>query len=92
MKILIAIDSMKGSLSSLDGGKAIADGVHRVFPDAECEVRPLADGGEGTLDALVAGLGGAEAGGRLTLNILQHSLLHLLICVQIKHRGIIEPT
>lgn len=58
MKILIAIDSMKGSLSSVEGGKAIADGVHRVFPDAVCDVRPLADGGEGTLEALVAGLGG----------------------------------
>ena len=58
MKVLIAIDSMKGSLSSIEGGKAIAAGVHRVFPDAFCDVRPLADGGEGTLEALVAGLGG----------------------------------
>lgn len=58
MKVVIAIDSMKGSLSSVEGGKAIADGVHRVFPDAVCDVRPLADGGEGTLEALVAGLGG----------------------------------
>lgn len=58
MKILIAIDSMKGSLSSIEGGRAIAEGVHRVFVDADCEVRPLADGGEGTLEALVSGLGG----------------------------------
>ena len=58
MKVLIAIDSMKGSLSSIEGGKAIADGVRRAIPDAICDVRPLADGGEGTLDALVAGLGG----------------------------------
>ena len=58
MKVLIAIDSMKGSLGSIEGGRAIADGVHRVFPDAFCDVRPLADGGEGTLDALVDGLGG----------------------------------
>lgn len=49
---------MKGSLGSIEGGRAIADGVHRVFPDAFCDVRPLADGGEGTLDALVSGLGG----------------------------------
>lgn len=49
---------MKGSLGSVEGGEAIADGVHRVFPDAVCDVRPLADGGEGTLEALVAGLGG----------------------------------
>ena len=58
MKIAIAIDSFKGSLSSVEAGNAAATGVRRVFPDATCTVRPLADGGEGTVDALVAGLGG----------------------------------
>ena len=58
MKVAIAIDSFKGSLSSVAAGNAAAEGVKRVFPDAECVVRPLADGGEGTVDALVAGLGG----------------------------------
>ena len=58
MKVAIAIDSFKGSLSSVAAGNAAGDGVRRVFPDAECIVRPLADGGEGTVDALVAGLGG----------------------------------
>ena len=58
MKVAIAIDSFKGSLSSIAAGDAAAAGVRRVFPDAECRVRPLADGGEGTVDALVAGLGG----------------------------------
>ena len=58
MKVAIAIDSFKGSLSSVAAGSAAAEGVRRVFPDAECIVRPLADGGEGTVDALVAGLGG----------------------------------
>ena len=58
MKVAIAIDSFKGSLSSIAAGTAAAKGVRRVFPDAECRVRPLADGGEGTVDALVAGLGG----------------------------------
>ena len=58
MKVTIAIDSFKGSLSSVEAGHAAAAGVRRVFPDAECVVRPLADGGEGTVDALVAGLGG----------------------------------
>ena len=58
MKVVIAIDSFKGSLSSVEAGQAAAAGVRRVFPDAECAVRPLADGGEGTVDALVAGLGG----------------------------------
>ena len=58
MKVAIAIDSFKGSLSSVAAGNAAAEGVRRVFPGAECVVRPLADGGEGTVDALVAGLGG----------------------------------
>ena len=58
MKVAIAIDSFKGSLSSIAAGNAAAEGVRRVFPDAECVVRPLADGGEGTVDALVSGLGG----------------------------------
>jgi len=58
VKVAIAIDSFKGSLSSIEAGNAAADGVRRVFPDAVCDVRSLADGGEGTVDALVAGLGG----------------------------------
>ncbi len=58
MKVLIAIDSMKGSIGSIEGGEAVAAGVRRVFPDAVCEVRPLADGGEGTVEALVSGMGG----------------------------------
>ena len=59
MKIVFAIDSFKGSLSSLEAGNAAAEGARRAFPDAECVVRPLADGGEGTVEALAAGLGGA---------------------------------
>lgn len=58
MKVVIAIDSFKGSLGSVEAGNAAARGVKRVFPDAECIVSPLADGGEGTVDALVAGMGG----------------------------------
>lgn len=58
MNVLIAIDSFKGSLDSVAAGQAAAEGVKRVFPDATCRVFPLADGGEGTVSALVAGLGG----------------------------------
>ena len=58
MKILIAMDSFKGSLSSMEAGRAAAEGIHRVFPNAECVIRPLADGGEGTVEALSEGLGG----------------------------------
>lgn len=59
MKVVIAIDSFKGSLTSIEAGNAIKCGIHRVFPDAEVLVRPLADGGEGTVEALVEGLGGS---------------------------------
>ena len=58
MKIVFAIDSFKGSLSSLEAGRAAAEGARRAVPDAECIVRPLADGGEGTVEALTSGLGG----------------------------------
>lgn len=58
MKIVIAIDSFKGSLTSIEAGKAAADGISRVYPQAEISVYPLADGGEGTTEALVSGLGG----------------------------------
>ena len=60
MKVVIAIDSFKGSLTSLEAGNSAAAGVRRVFPDAECIVRPLADGGEGTVDALVAACEGKK--------------------------------
>ena len=58
MKAVIAIDSLKGSLSSLQAGDAIREGILRVFPDADVQVRPLADGGEGTVEALTIGMGG----------------------------------
>lgn len=58
MRIIVAIDSFKGSLSSLKAGETAADAAREVFPDAEVEVFPLADGGEGTVDALVEGLSG----------------------------------
>lgn len=58
MKVVVAIDSFKGSLSSMEAGQAIAEGVKRVHQNAEVVVRPLADGGEGTVEALVEGMGG----------------------------------
>ena len=58
MKIVIAIDSLKGSLSSMEAGRAIEQGIHNVMPEAEVLVKPLADGGEGTTEALSEGLGG----------------------------------
>ena len=58
MKVVVAIDSFKGSLSSMEAGQVIAEGVKRVYQNAEIVVRPLADGGEGTVEALVEGMGG----------------------------------
>lgn len=58
MKIVVAMDSFKGSLSSGQAGQAVRAGVLRAIPSAEVTVRPLADGGEGTVEALVSGLGG----------------------------------
>lgn len=58
MKITIAMDSFKGSLSSLEAGCAVWEGIRRVYSDAEISVLPLADGGEGTAEALIYSLGG----------------------------------
>jgi glycerate kinase len=58
MKVTVAIDSLKGSLSSLEAGSAIAEGINKVYPDAQVCVRALADGGEGTVEALISGMGG----------------------------------
>lgn len=53
-RVLLAVDSFKGSVSSAQAEAAVAEGVRRVWPDAQVAALPLADGGEGTLDAVVA--------------------------------------
>ena len=53
-RVLLAIDSFKGSVSSAQAESAVAEGVRRVWPDVEVGALPLADGGEGTLDAVAA--------------------------------------
>lgn len=60
MKTVIAIDSFKGSLTSVEAGQACAEGIKRVFPNSENIIVPVADGGEGTVDALACGLGGEK--------------------------------
>lgn len=57
MNIVISIDSFKGSLSSMEAANAIAAGARAAIPEASVSICPLADGGEGTVDALVAALG-----------------------------------
>ena len=58
MNIVVAIDSLKGCLTSLDAGKAIAEGIRKVNAETQVEIRPLADGGEGTVEALTIGMNG----------------------------------
>ena len=58
MKVVVAIDSLKGSMTSMEAGRAIKEGILNVLPDTEVIVKPLADGGEGTTEALAEGLGG----------------------------------
>ena len=58
MRAVIAIDSLKGSLSSIEAGQAIAEGIKKADAKADVVIRPLADGGEGTVEALVCGMNG----------------------------------
>ena len=58
MKAVIAIDSLKGSLTSLEAGEAIKKGIMKVYKEAEVVIRPVADGGEGTAVALTLGMNG----------------------------------
>jgi glycerate kinase len=59
VKILVASDKFKGSLSAREAGSAMRRGLLRVWPDASIEVLPVADGGDGTAAALVDALGGS---------------------------------
>lgn len=58
MRVVTAIDSFKGSLSSRGAGEAAKDGILRVFPTAQVQVFPIADGGEGTAAVLTEAVGG----------------------------------
>lgn len=58
MKLVIAIDSFKGSLSSIEAGNAVKEAALKAFDTPLVTVCPLADGGEGTVEALCEGLGG----------------------------------
>lgn len=58
MKVVVAVDSFKGSMTSMEAGIAVKKGILAVHPKAKVIVKPLADGGEGTTDALIEGLNG----------------------------------
>jgi glycerate 2-kinase len=53
MKIVVAPDSFKGSISAKDICSAVKQGIHSIFPEAEVKTMPLADGGEGTLENMI---------------------------------------
>ncbi len=57
-KFVIAPDSFKESLDALSVARAIEEGLKRIFPDAEYDIVPMADGGEGTVDAMIHSTGG----------------------------------
>jgi glycerate kinase len=58
MRVVVAPDKFKGSLSASSVADAIAAGIRRTFPDASIVCRPVADGGEGTVEAMVSAIGG----------------------------------
>ncbi len=58
MKIIVALDSLKGSLDATNACKIIGATIHEVVPSAEIVLRPLADGGEGTAEILLSACGG----------------------------------
>ena len=66
MKVLTVIDSFKGSMTSLEAGQAAASGILRADPSAQVTVRALADGGEGTVEALTSNMGGRIRSVRVT--------------------------
>ena len=69
MKIVIAPDSYKESLSAMEVAIQIEAGFREIYPDAEYIKLPVADGGEGTVDAMVAATGGRQ------INVL--TLIHI---------------
>jgi glycerate 2-kinase len=74
MKIILAPDSFKGSLSSEAVCAAVETGLRRVLPDVEIVHRPMADGGEGTLDAVLAASTGARRKQALVKNAAGQSV------------------
>lgn len=66
MKIIIAPDSFKGSLTAREAAEAMQEGILRALPDAQCVLVPMADGGEGTVQSLVDATGGQFITARVT--------------------------
>ena len=58
MKVVLAIDSFKGCLTSTEANRAAAEGIRSAFPETEIVQVPVSDGGEGFLEAFHAAIGG----------------------------------
>ena len=87
MKIVVAIDSFKGSLRSCDLNAAVVGVAQEVLPGAEVKSFAIADGGEGTLDALQAGFGG-EMRVVETIDLLRRPIAASYL--QVGHQAFIE--
>ncbi len=83
MKILICPDSFKGSASSHQVAMAMHEGVGEVFPQAKCDLVPIADGGEGSLDALELALGGQRRA-----SVVNDALQRKIECTYLLHENI----
>ncbi len=60
MRIVIAPDSFKGCLNALNAALAMRRGVHRIYPDSVIDMIPMADGGEGTVEAILCAVRGEK--------------------------------
>ena len=69
MKMLFASDSFKGSLTAVEICDLLQEAAADIFPDAETVSLPIADGGEGTVDALLCAMGGK----RMTTRVTAHA-------------------
>lgn len=67
MNVVVAPDSFKGSLSAPEASAALEAGLRRVWPHADIRARPMADGGEGTLDAILHAVGADATRASMTL-------------------------
>ena len=99
VKIVCAPDSFKESMSAAQAARALARGIRRVLPDAECPEIPMADGGEGFAESLADALGLAPVevpvldayGGRATARFAMAGGTAVMECAQAVGLGMIPP-
>lgn len=88
-RFLIAPDSFKNCLSAAEVGQNICKGILQVYPDARVTVTPMADGGEGTIDALLSAIGGEKIKVQ-TVDPLNRSITSFFAYLPEKQTAIIE--